>query len=291
MLFAVRKVLVAGLILLAACASVVIARGAPDAVHQEPTQQPAQQPAPQSQPQLVPPQGESQEPGTQAAPATQIVPPSAVHPGPIVILNPAHGGADTGARGPSGTVEKDVVLLFARIARVELERQGYHVVMTRNGDSDPSYDDRAAVANAHHDALFISIHLGSTGAVGTMRTYYYQFPERPPSTVEGNAAQQLAPTSGLIPWDDAQRNFAETSRRFADILEVDLAQHFNGSPAVSTGVAVRELRSVAAPAVAVEISSVAMTDPNNLTGMAHPLAMSIVRSIQAYRPSAGMDTK
>jgi N-acetylmuramoyl-L-alanine amidase len=292
MLFAVRKVPVAGLVLLAACASVVIARGAPDAVHQEPTQQPAQQPAPQSQPQSVPPQGESQEPGTQAAPATQIVPPSAVHPGPIVILNPAHGGADTGARGPSGAVEKDVVLLFARIARVELERQGYHVVMTRNDDSDPSYDDRAAVANAHHDALFISIHLGSTGAVGTIRTYYYQFLEMPASAAGGNATHQLAPTSGgLIPWDDAQRNFAETSRRFADILEVDLAQHFNGSPAVSTGVAVRELRSVAAPAVAVEISSVAVTDPNNLTGMAHPLAMSIVRSIQAYRPAAGVDTK
>jgi N-acetylmuramoyl-L-alanine amidase len=238
------------------------------------------------QEQSTPQAGGSQGPGNQQPPA-QVVPPAATHPGPVVILNPAHGGADTGARGTSGAIEKDVVLLFARIVRIELERQGYRVVMTRNDDSNPSYDDRAAVANSHRDALFISIHLGSTGTVGSMRAYYYQFQSPPPPAAGPNPAPQPAPSSGgLISWEEAQRPYAEASRHFADIFEGDLAQHFGGSPAASAGVAVRELRSVTAPAVAVEISSVAVNDPNYLTALAQPLATSILRSIQAYRPVA-----
>jgi N-acetylmuramoyl-L-alanine amidase len=285
-LFAVRKLLLVGMILLAARASVVIARDDRDSSPRSPTEQPA------PQQQSTQPQSGSQEPGNQQPPPAQIVPPSATRSGPIVILNPAHGAADTGARGPSGAVEKDIVLLFARIVRVELERQGFRVVMTRNDDSNPSYDDRAAVANAHRDALFISIHLGSTGTVGTMRTYYYQFPSTPPSAAGANPAQQPAPNSGgLVAWEEAQRPYAEMSRHFADVLESDLAQHFSGSPAASTGAAVRELRSVAAPAVAVEISSVAVSDPNSLTALAQPLATSILRSIQAYRPATAMGAK
>ncbi|HYL68821.1 MAG TPA: N-acetylmuramoyl-L-alanine amidase [Candidatus Limnocylindria bacterium] len=283
-LFAVRKLLIAGMILLTAGASVVIARGE----HRSILQQQAQPQQEQSTPQA----GGSQAPGIQQPPPAQIVPPSAIHPGPIVILNPGHGGADTGARGPSGAIEKDVVLLFARIVRIELERQGYRVVMTRNDDSNPSYDDRAAVANSHRDALFISIHLASTGTVGAARVYYYQFPIAPALAGGANATPQPAPSSGgLLVWEEAQRAYEETSHHFADIFESDLAQHFGGSPATSAGFPVRELRSVAAPAVAVEISSVAVNDPNSLAALAEPLANSILRSIQAYRPAAAMGAK
>jgi N-acetylmuramoyl-L-alanine amidase len=207
-------------------------------------------------------------------------------------LNPGHGGADTGARGPTGAIEKDVALLFARIVRIELERQGYHVVMTRNEDSNPSYDDRAAVANSHRDALFLSIHLGSTGTVGSMRVYYYQFPVAPQPATGASATPQPAPASGgLLAWEEAQRPYEEASHHFADIFESDLAQHFTGSPPAPSGVAVRELRSVAVLAVAVEISSVAVKDPNSLAALAEPLASSILRSIQAYRPAAAIGAK
>jgi N-acetylmuramoyl-L-alanine amidase len=280
-LFAVRKLLAIGIVLLGTGASVVIAHSARDS-----------NVGMQEQQQSTPPQPGSQDTSKPQPPPAQIVPPAATHPGPVIILNPAHGGADTGARGPSGAVEKDIALLFARIVRVELERQGYRVVMTRNDDSNPSYDDRAAVANAHRDALFISIHLGSTGTVGTVRAYYYQFPGSPPVTAGVDAAPQPAPTaSGILSWGEAQRPFAETSRHFSELLEGDLAQHFNGSPPAPTGVAIRELRSVAAAAVAVEISSVAVNDSNSLTGLAQPLATSILRSVQAYCPAAATGAK
>jgi N-acetylmuramoyl-L-alanine amidase len=196
--------------------------------------------------------------------------------GLVVILDPGHGGTDTGARGAGGAVEKDVVLNFARIARAELERQGFRVVMTRNDDSNPSYDERAAVANAHRDALFVSLHLSSTGPSGIARAYSYRF---------STGVPEASTSNGLIPWTEAQQPYTEASHRLADILQLELAQRFAGSPALSTAVPIRELRSIAAPAVAIEISSVSVADPNSLTAFAPPLVTAIVRGLTIFRPA------
>src|SRR5271170_3853963 len=115
-------------------------------------------------------------PPQQPAPALNPAPaPPPMHAGPVIVINPAHGGTDEGARADNGLLEKNVVLIFARMLRSEFERQGFRVVMTRNDDSNPSYEDRAAVANAYRDAIFISLHVSSTGALGATRTYSYQF--------------------------------------------------------------------------------------------------------------------
>jgi N-acetylmuramoyl-L-alanine amidase len=246
------------------------------------SQTPAQIPSPEQAPSAALPQtGPGQNPAQPPA-----------HLGPVIVIDPAHGGMDNGARGQSGEVEKDVVLIFARMVRSDFERQGYRVVMTRNDDSNPSYADRAAVANAYRDAIFISLHVSSTGTIGTARAYSYQFST--PLVAAGAAGAGTtppfsAPTSnaragGLIPWDQAQQPFADASHRLADILQAQLAQRFNGSPAVSSRVAVRELRSVAAPAVAVEVSSVSVSDPNTLLVMGAPLSAAIVRGVQILRP-------
>jgi N-acetylmuramoyl-L-alanine amidase len=245
------------------------------------SQTPAQIPAP--------PQAQA----PQTSPSPNPMPPP-LHVGPTIVINPAHGGTDNGARGQSGQVEKDVVLIFARMLRSEFERQGYRAVMTRSDDSNPSYEDRATIANGYRDSIFISVHVSSTGKVGTARAYSYQFaaPLAAASTSggAGSALRPVTQTAGtrvtsLVPWDQAQQPFVEASHRLADVLQVQLAQRFGGSPAVSTRIAVRELRSVAAPAVAVEVSSVSVSDPNTLLVMGAPLAASIVRGVQILRPS------
>lgn len=208
-----------------------------------------------------------------------------VHLGPMIVIDPAHGGTDNGAQGPSGTVEKDVVLRFARQIHAEFERQGFRSVMTRNDDSNPSYEDRAALANAYHDAIFITVHVSSTGQVGTAHAYSYQY-----STAAASAATSAindTPKS-LVLWDEAQRPYLDTSHRLADVLQTELAQRFTGSPFTSTPFAIRDLRSVSAPAVAVELSSVAVSDPNMLAAMGAPLASALVRSVQILRPPASL---
>ena len=206
-----------------------------------------------------------------------------------------------GAASPGGIVEKDVVLQFARVTRVELVRQGYRVVLTRDDDSNPSYHDRAAFANSYHDAIFITLHISSTGTAGTARAYFYQFwslfpPQSKspaPDASETNPPVPAFPTpaSSLIPWNEAQRNYADASHRLADQLQIQLAQPFSGSPALSKAAAIRGLRSVAAPAVAIEISSVADSNAASFTAMATPLAVSISKGIQAFRPANSAGAK
>ena len=233
-------------------------------------------------------------PAPQTAPAPQAVPaPPAPAPqvptGPVIVLDPAHGGTDTGARGPDGVVEKDLVLQIVRTMRVELEQRGYRVITTRNDDSNPSYDDRAGIANASPSAVFVSVHISSTGTPGTVRAYCERF-ETPVAPTPGGAgltgvaAQAVnRPSGGLIDWNQAQRPFVDASRRLASLIQVQLTQLFPGSPIVSAGAAIRGLRSINEPAVAIEISSVSGSSPDSLAAAATPLAKAIAASVVAFR--------
>jgi N-acetylmuramoyl-L-alanine amidase len=227
----------------------------------------------------------------QAAPV-QAAPQPPAHSGPVIVLDPAHGGTDSGARGQSGVIEKDMVLLMARITKYALEREGFRVVMTRNDDSNPSYDDRAATANAYRDVVFISFHISSTGTPNTARVYSYQFSETAlnANAITANAnSLPITPvkTTSLLAWEEAQRPFVGASHHLADSLQADVTLRFAGSPGVSSAVAVRGLRSVAGPAVAIELSNVAVTDANQLVAMAAPLATAIVHTVSASRGAGG----
>lgn len=78
---------------------------------------------------------------------------------PIIVLDPGHGGIDTGTRAPSGEAEKEVVLEIALMLRDKLEKSGkYRVVMTRTDDSFVALADRVRLARSRNAQLFISIH-------------------------------------------------------------------------------------------------------------------------------------
>jgi N-acetylmuramoyl-L-alanine amidase len=247
-----------------------------------PQQVPAQQ-QPPAQPQFPPPQS--------AAPTP--TPSSPIPPGPVIVLDPAHGGTDTGARGENGLAEKDVVLQIARTLRAQFEEHGYRVVMTRNDDSNPSYDDRAAIANAYGDAVFVTLHVGSTGKMGTVRAYYDRFWSSIPQSSlsaapSANSGPIIAspPANTLISWQQAQRPYVDASRRLADLLQLQFTELFPGSPLAASGVALRDLRSVANPAVAIEISNVSAPSVDALLALAGPLSVAIERAIQTFRQSA-----
>jgi len=222
----------------------------------------------------------------QQAEPPQAPAPAAPAAGPVIVLDPAHGGTDTGARGENGVVEKDLVLQVARVVRAELARQNFRVVVTRDDDSNPSYDARAAVANARRDAIFISFHIASTGTANTARAYYDQFWTPVSAPADAGAKPPNPPVNSLTPWQEAQRPYTDASHRLAGFIQIQLAQLLAGSPAASTGGAIRELRSVAAPAVAVELSSISATTPDALRNAAGPLATAIARAVTIYRVSS-----
>ena len=232
-------------------------------------------------------------------------PPSSATPEELsnrtVVLDPAHGGADFGARGPTGLAESDVVLDFARAARIALEAQRIRVLLTREGNQDPTFNDRSAMVNGLHNALFISLHVSSGGPVGTARAYYYLFPAnlapqvnlssaaatpaaQASSAVPGsqNAAPPSAAHGGLVEWDHAQQHSIDMSRQLAAFVQTELLHRFKGSPEMPIAAPVRQLRTIAAPAIAIEISSIDVTDSKRLDQMAQPLAEAIGRAVAEF---------
>lgn len=81
---------------------------------------------------------------------------------PTVVLDPGHGGIDTGAKGRLGTIEKNVTLAFSKVLAEKLEESGrYNVLFTRTDDSFVALGDRVALARQHKADLFVSIHANS----------------------------------------------------------------------------------------------------------------------------------
>ncbi len=78
---------------------------------------------------------------------------------PLVVLDPGHGGIDTGTKAPSGELEKDIVLDFAQRLRQRLEKSGkLRVIMTRSDDTFVELADRVHIARNASASLFVSIH-------------------------------------------------------------------------------------------------------------------------------------
>ncbi|MCO8127452.1 N-acetylmuramoyl-L-alanine amidase [Acidimicrobiia bacterium EGI L10123] len=78
--------------------------------------------------------------------------------GAHVVIDPGHGGRETGAIGPSGVVEAELNLDVALKAKALLEEEGATVALTRNDDTRVTLETRAAIAQGLAPLLFISIH-------------------------------------------------------------------------------------------------------------------------------------
>ncbi|MFD0987582.1 N-acetylmuramoyl-L-alanine amidase [Methyloligella solikamskensis] len=78
---------------------------------------------------------------------------------PIIVLDPGHGGIDSGAVSKKGTEEKDVVLAFTELLKARLEKtEKFQVELTREGDRFLTLRDRVAFAHEKGASLFLSIH-------------------------------------------------------------------------------------------------------------------------------------
>jgi N-acetylmuramoyl-L-alanine amidase len=90
-----------------------------------------------------------------------------------VVIDAGHGGSDSGAHGPRGTLEKDVVLHVARALAERLRARGLKVVMTRESDVYVSLERRNAVANDARADLFLSIHANAADDTDVRGTETY----------------------------------------------------------------------------------------------------------------------
>ncbi len=93
-----------------------------------------------------------------------------------IVIDPGHGGTDTGAVGPDGTPEKDLTLTISKKLAEQLKKEikDAHVFLTRDGDATLTLDDRVRFANTKKADYFISIHANASTSKNEhgIQTYY-----------------------------------------------------------------------------------------------------------------------
>lgn len=95
-----------------------------------------------------------------------------------IVLDPGHGGHDTGTIGPKGLREKDLVLDIAqRLGALLQDRLGAEVIYTRSDDTFIPLERRTEIANEAKADLFLSIHANSSPirSIAGVETYYLNF--------------------------------------------------------------------------------------------------------------------
>ena len=168
----------------------------------------------------------------------------------LVVLDPAHGGPDTGGTVGDHVVEKDVTLALAVRLRAALNAAGFTVVSTRDADGpDPlTTDQRAEVANRTHAVACIVLHATAIGSGVHVYT----------STLSSASAQNADGESLFvpIPWDMAQAASVDQSMRLASDLKAALSGE--NLPVVLGRAPVRPLDNLMCPAVAIELAPLAV---------------------------------
>lgn len=139
---------------------------------------------------------------------------------PVIVIDPGHGGIDTGAKGAGGEEEKNVVLEFAHTLTKKLSDAGhYRVVMTRQDDSFIALSDRVKIARENGAQLFLSIHADSlSDPFGVRGATVYTLSETA-SDAEAARLAEKENRADII----AGVNLTEEPDEVADIL-IDLAR-------------------------------------------------------------------
>lgn len=137
-----------------------------------------------------------------------------------VIVDPGHGGIDTGAKGVSGAIEKEITLEFAEILKKRLDATGrYNVLLTRTDDRFVALGDRVEFARDNGADLFVSIHANSFRGRSIRGTIVYTLSDGAADAMASEIAASENQADALAGLDVAGDNADEV----LDIL-LDLTQ-------------------------------------------------------------------
>jgi N-acetylmuramoyl-L-alanine amidase len=172
----------------------------------------------------------------------------------VIVLDPAHGGPETGAMLNDHTAEKDVTLAFANRLRSALQSHNFTVLMTRDGDPANGLTtmQRAEIANHAPAIACLVLHATATGNGVHLFT----------------SALAPAEKHGVLPWATAQAAFVSLSTG----LQKELNTAFGHAQIATLNAQadVAPLDNLTCPAVAVEIAPYLATGANNTIDVSDP---------------------
>lgn len=219
----------------------------------------------------------------------------------LVILDPGHGGKDSGAVGVGGRKEKDAVLAISKFTKDVLTQKGYKVIMTRSDDVFIELKDRTAFANNKNADVFVSIHANAVDGKKTNVSNHHGIETYFLSPARSERAKRVSELENGVDMDemDAHKdiflNFLnrgkiiESNKLAIDAQKAMLANLRSKYPNTTDG-GVREapfwvLVGAQMPAILVEVGYI--THPNEGVMLLDPtyqmiLAKSIADGVDAY---------
>ncbi|MGC1872286.1 MAG: N-acetylmuramoyl-L-alanine amidase [Acidobacteriaceae bacterium] len=227
-----------------------------------------------TQPAATPPSSTLQvPPAAQATPAQANIP-AATQPRPtelryLVLLDPAHGGTDTGAMLDPATPEKTYTLALAEQLRAALNARGVRTLLTRTADMTLDNDARATTANRSHASACISLHATSTG------NGVHLFTSSLPAMTEAD------PRRAFLPWQTAQAAYETSSLRLES--DVDAAMTQQHIPVLIARTSIQPLDSMACPAVDVEVAPQDANTPLSDAGYRQKVVDALDAALVAWR--------
>jgi N-acetylmuramoyl-L-alanine amidase len=247
--------------------------------------------------------------GAAAAPPIESAGPAAAATPLTIVVDPGHGGTETGAIGPGGLQEKDVTLEIARRVAAALPRVlACRTVLTRDTDLLIALDDRTSVANHEKADLFLSIHANSSRAASAQgsETYYLSLEASDKIAQEVASRENAAPGAptpapgaaanpdlDFVLWDLAQSAHLKESSELAEAIQAEL----NGvSPTANRGIKqapFRVLVGATMPAVLVEVAFISnaeqekkLKNPEFQQAVADAVARAVARFFSKRLPTA-----
>lgn len=216
-------------------------------------------------------------------------------PQPIVI-DPGHGGKDTGAVSATGLTERDLTMAVARRLAAELRARGHAVRLTRDDGEGRALIDRTAIANRLEARVFVSLHANASSfsSVKGSETYYMSLDDRA-SDAAAAALAELENTAGsspdgrsdldLILWDLAQASVLNDSAELAVAVQSRLNELLEIRDRGVKQAPFVVLTGATMPAILVEVGF--LSNPAEASRLASPehqqaLAGAIAAGIEAF---------
>ncbi len=216
-----------------------------------------------------------------------------------IVIDPGHGGSEYGAVGPSGVMEKDIVLSIAKYLKKEIESKlGLKVILTRSRDINLSLEERAQIANNSKADLFISIHCnasrnkkarGSETFILSLkatdnsarRTAYFE------NNPQAKEYKDENDTITFILWDLAQSAFLKESALLAELVQKELNLLLHTKDRGIKQAPFRVLTNVSMPAILVETAFLSnpdeekmLKDPKFQKKIAYAIFLGVKRYIE-----------
>lgn len=239
-------------------------------------------------------------PAARAPPTVAPQAPTTVEARPLIVIDPGHGGIDSGARAANGLLEKTITLRFALdLQRALVDTGKFDVALTRDSDRYVGLAQRVALARANHADLMVSIHADSFDQSGVRGASIYTRDEAATDVLDKVLAEQenkVDLVAGFSPpeADDAvvdilvdlmRREVRRRAYRVADSIvdELERSVTMRQFPLRRAGFLVLQAPEV--PSILVELGF--LSNPDDISNLAtegwrERVAAALARGIEDY---------